>query len=102
MKNCIACILAIYILFSAVVPCSFFDNCEEEQSTAGSAGSDHKKDCSNCSPFSICSSAPGFTLNTISTSFEPVAFNNSPAYSEYCFSFKSGYYSSLFQPPRAG
>jgi hypothetical protein len=102
VKTLIAYILAFYILFSAVVPCSIIDNCEEEEHTEQTSNTDHKKDCSNCSPFSICSSASGFTINSVSTFLEPVEFYNSPSYSEYNFSSKSEYYSSLFQPPRVG
>ena len=102
VKTLIAYILAFYILFSAVVPCSIIDNCEEQEHTGQTSNTDHKKDCSNCSPFSICSSASGFPLNTVTTSLEPVEFYNSPAYSEYNFLSKSEYHSSLFQPPRVG
>ncbi len=102
VKKGIAYILAIYILLSAVVPCSIIDNCEEEEHTEQTSNSEHEKDCNNCSPFSICSSASGFTLTAANTSLEPVEFHNSPTYSEYCFSSKSEYYPSLFQPPRVG
>ena len=102
VKNFIAYILAFYVLFSAIVPCTFFDNCEEEEHTEQTANNHHEKDCSGCSPFSVCSSASGFTFNTITTSVEPVEFYYSPTYGEYYFSSKSGYYSSLFQPPRIG
>ena len=99
VKTWVAYILTFYILFSAVVPCSMIDNCGEE-CTEQTSDSDHKKDCNNCSPFSICASASGFTLNSISTSLELITFKNSPTHSEYYFSSKSEYYSSLFQPPR--
>ena len=99
LKTVITYILSLYILFSAVVPCSVFDNCEDQTHTEQSSNSDHRKDCNNCSPFSICSSASGFTFNNENTSLEPVVFHNSPSYNDYYFSSKSEYYSSLFQPP---
>ena len=102
VKKWIAYILSFSILFCVVVPCSIFDNCEEKEHTEQTSGSDHKKDCNDCSPFSICSSAPGFTFCAVATSLEPVVFYNSPVYSEYCISSPSAYYSSLFQPPRVG
>jgi hypothetical protein len=102
MKKWIACILSFYILFSALVPCSVIDHCGDEEQTRQSSHSEHKKDCNNCSPFSICSSAPGFPLYSVNTSLEPIAFYNRPAYSEYYFASRSAYYASLFQPPRFG
>ncbi|MFN2439754.1 MAG: DUF6660 family protein [Chitinophagaceae bacterium] len=98
----LAYILSFYILFSAVVPCSIIDNCEEEEDREQTSNSNHKKDCNNCSPFSICSYASGFILNGVNITLEPVVFHNSPTYSEYYFSSKSEYYPNLFQPPRVG
>lgn len=100
VKILITYILAFYILFSAVVPSSIIDNCEEEDCTEQTSKTDQEEDCANCSPFSICASCHGFTLNTVYTAIQPVAFNTSPAYGVYKFSSKSEYHPTLFQPPR--
>ena len=101
MKSLIAYLLSFYILFSAVVPCSIVDNCEEDP-TEKTSGSDNEKNCNNCSPFSICNAASGFTLSSENITLIPLMLYNSPTYSEYYFSSKSEYYPSLFQPPRVG
>jgi len=100
MKKWIAYILSFYILFSAVVPCSIFDKCEDDQHIEQTSNKEQRKDCNNCSPFSFCSSTHGFTQSTINTSIETVQFNTLPTYSDYHFSSISEYHSSLFQPPR--
>lgn len=100
VKTWIAYILSLYILFCAVVPCSIIDNCEDDQKTEQTSKQEDDKDCNNCSPFSICSSCHGFTINTVTASIEPVVFHTSPNYSDYNVSSKSEYYPSLFQPPR--
>ncbi len=102
MKKWIAYILSFYILFSAVVPCSIFDNCEEGENTEQTSNTGHKKDCNDCSPFSICSAAHGFTDNSNHPVIEPIDVYSSLSYGEYYFSFKSEYHASLFQPPRIG
>jgi hypothetical protein len=96
----IAFILSFYILFSAVIPCSVFDNCQGEEHTAGSSGSEQRKDCNGCSPFSICSAAQGFTVTNNTPSIEPAEFYFPPSYGNFHFSFTSEYFSNLFQPPR--
>ena len=102
VKRWVGYILSLYVLFCAVVPCTIIDNCEDDQKTEQTSKQEEKKDCNNCSPFSICSASHGFTLATIGTTVEPIVFNSSPAYSDYYFSAKSEYHPSLFQPPRAG
>src|SRR6185436_12022483 len=102
MKKWIACILTLYIFFIAIIPCSIFDKCEEDQLIEQSSNKVPKRDCNDCSPFSICSPSYGFTVNTINTSVAPVEFNNLLLYSDYYLSFTSEYYSSFFQPPRKG
>jgi hypothetical protein len=53
VKKWIAFILSLYVLMSTVVPCTLFDNCEDEK-TEQAAGADHKNECGdNCPPFSI-------------------------------------------------
>jgi hypothetical protein len=83
------------------VPCSIFDNCEAQQ-TEQTSHEDHKKDCTDCSPFSNCSVAHGFTINSCNPSVKPIQFYTSLSYNEFYFSSRSEYYSSLFQPPRFG
>ncbi|MBD0287067.1 MAG: hypothetical protein ICV79_16805 [Flavisolibacter sp.] len=100
MKEWIGYILSLYILFCAVVPCTIMDNCEQSKHSEQASNTDTKKDCNNCSPFSMCASCHGFTLSTVTTAIEPVAFNRSPSYSDYYSSSKSEYYSRFFQPPR--
>jgi hypothetical protein len=101
MKKCIGYILFLYILFCAVVPCTIIDNYEDE-STEQTSHKNTNKDCNNCSPFSICSPSPGFTIGAITTTIAPVIPETLLVYSNYYFSFKSEYYSSFFQPPRSG
>jgi hypothetical protein len=100
MKKWISYLLAFYILFSAIVPCSIFDNCEDEHQTQQSSKPLPVKDCNNCSPFSICASAHGFIINFEALTLEPAAFYNSSSYSEYYLSTKSEYFFTHFQPPR--
>jgi hypothetical protein len=102
VKNFIAYILAFYVLVSAIVPCSIIDNCEEEQVTEQTSHQEENKDCDNCSPFSICASSSGFTLNTTIATIESIAFSTVHSYSDYYVSSKSEYHSRLFQPPRLG
>ena len=100
MKIWIGYILSIYILLCTIVPCTLIDHCDQDQQTEQTTDKDSEKGCSDCSPFSICSSSHGFTLNTIIPSIQPALFNSLLAYSEYYVSSRSDYYSSLFQPPR--
>jgi hypothetical protein len=99
MNKCIGYILAFYVLLNAVVPCSIFDNCEKEQLTGQNSHKDHKKDCSDCSPFSICA-AHGFTISTNTVSVKPEEFYTSSSYKAFYFSPRQAYLSRLFQPPR--
>ncbi|MBS1741733.1 MAG: hypothetical protein JST81_01755 [Bacteroidetes bacterium] len=102
MKKCIGIIFSLYILFSAIVPCTFFDNCGEEHNTEQTPGKNQKKECDNCSPFCSCSTTYGFTLNivhslpTILIAYKPVV------YPVYQCSPASAYTSGYFQPPRLG
>jgi hypothetical protein len=100
VKKWIAYILCLYIMFSAVVPCSIFDKCEEIRHTEQASKSFPVKDCNNCSPFSVCAAAHGFTITHENFSIETFAFNSPLFYNEYDFSSKPGYYFSHFQPPR--
>jgi len=100
MKKWIAFILSLYLLFSAIVPCSIFDNCEQNENTQQTSDTDHKKDCGGCPPFSICSATHGFTINSRTPLMEPIQFYPTSSYSQFYSSFKSEYYSSYFQPPR--
>lgn len=100
VKNYIAFILAFYILFSATVPCSIFDNCEEREQAGQTPYSDHKKDCNNCSPFSTCASAPGFTISPAYPGIGIAIFDGTTEFGELTVSPGAEYYSTLFQPPR--
>ncbi len=95
----IAYILSFYILLSAIVPCSLFDDCEEENAEQTSA-SFPEKDCNDCSPFSICSTGHGFAINLESQLTEPLVVYTPVLYREINYSAKSGYYFTHFQPPR--
>jgi hypothetical protein len=87
-------------MISTVVPCTVFDNCEDEK-TEQAADADHKNECSDhCPPFSICSSAYCFIDNSHPPAISPVTEYSPCLYGEYYFSPKSVYYPSFFQPPR--
>jgi hypothetical protein len=100
MKKWIGYILLLYILFCAIVPCTVFDDCEEELFTEQTTNENAGEDCSNCSPFSICTSchnaAPAVQLLTIQLPL----FYSSHSYSEFYCSSKSEYHNRHFEPPR--
>jgi len=100
VKHFITYILAFYILLSATLPCSFFDQCEEEVSTETTNTPHTKNDCSGCSPFSVCYAATGFTLHALTTSTAPFLVCLMLTYGEYKYPFKAGYASNCFKPPR--
>jgi hypothetical protein len=102
LKKFIAYILSFYILLSAVVPCSFFDTCEEEQDHPEQTSRPFRlTDCDNCSPFSICASAHGFVVNHQRVSLKmPIAFIEKPSYTNYHMVLKAGYQAAFFQPPK--
>ena len=100
LMRILAYILSFYILLSAVVPCSLFDNCESEDHTEQGSGSFPVNGCNHCSPFSTCAAGHGFTINLVNISFELLKGNTSLSYGEYCFSAKPGYLFLYFQPPR--
>jgi len=100
MKKWITCILSVYILFSTAVPCSIFDNCEEREHTEQTSNKDHKKDCTDCPPFSLCSAMHGFAINSGTTIIDPMKVYVTVLYGEVYSFFKSEYYSNFFQPPR--
>jgi hypothetical protein len=100
LKKWITYISFLYIVVSALIPCSFFDKCEEESYIEQTSGSDHENDCNDCSPFSACSSASGFPIDNEITSLDTLFFYTSQCYNEFHSSSKSEYYQSLFQPPR--
>lgn len=102
MKKCSGYILFLYVLFCTVVPCTMIDNCDSKGCTEQTSRKDTNKDCNNCSPFSICSSYHGFTTGTVATTIDPIFPQNTSVFRDYYFSFKPAYYSSHFQPPRAG
>ncbi|HEY8396751.1 MAG TPA: hypothetical protein VIK80_02340 [Flavihumibacter sp.] len=100
MKRLLTYILFIIVLASTLVPCSFIDDCEEAEHTEQQADAGASKSCSECSPFSFCSSVPGINHNPISNSIEAPTKGITPQYSEYHSSDYEAYYPSLFQPPR--
>jgi hypothetical protein len=100
VKQWLSYILTFYILISTVVPCSLFDHCEDEAYTTQSSPAGNKKDCNNCSPFSVCSSHCGFTINTGNLPLAPAMFYSSPVYGEYSCAPQSKYCPGFFQPPR--
>jgi hypothetical protein len=102
MKKCIGYILFLYILFCALVPCTFNNKCDSEGCTEQTSRKDANRDCNSCSPFSICSFSGGFTIGTIATLTVPDLCQISLVYKDYYFSYKPAYYASHFQPPRAG
>ena len=100
VKNWMAYILSLYIVFSALVPCSIFDKCEASACTEQGSDSDQHKDCNSCSPFSVCSSGSGVIIPTITSLMQPPEFLYSRIYGDYQFSSKADYHSSFFKPPR--
>ncbi len=100
MQKWIAFILSFYLLFTAVVPCTYIDRCEEETTQHSDSAPD--KNCSNCPPFSICSKTQGFALQHFSLAPRQAVTAAPLLYSEYHFSLPANYASSLFQPPRMG
>jgi hypothetical protein len=92
-------ILSFYILLSTLVPCSFFDNCEEEYSEQASS-SFPENDCNDCSPFSICSIGYGLAINAQTVLADPFIVFASTIYREIIYSTGSSYYFTHFQPPR--
>lgn len=96
----IAYILSFYILVSALVPCSLFDNCEEKVYSEQAAASFPENDCNDCSPFSICSIGHGLAINTQTFLAEPLIVFTSIIYREIDYSTQSSYYFTHFQPPR--
>lgn len=101
VKQFLGYILSFYVLFCTLVPCTVFDSCEDEGQIEQTSKSDHDKDCSACSPFSVCATCHGFTLSQVVSSEAPVIVYSKLQYRSYHFSPKSEYYPSLFQPPRA-
>jgi len=102
MKKWLGYILSVYILLSAIVPCSLFDDCEGDQQTEQQSKKPADKDCTACTPFCLCSSAHNFTHNKMNAAIAPVTSISEQQYSEYSSSPVSAYRSSLFQPPRLG
>jgi len=94
-------IFSLHLLFSALVPCSIFDNCEASSCAEQASDTDQHKDCNSCSPFSICSSASGVIIPTTTSLIQPPELLHSPIYGEYQFSSNVEYHASFFQPPRA-
>lgn len=93
-------LLSVYILLCAIVPCSFFDDCESDLAQEQTAAKGPYQECANCSPFSICSAcqtAAGLPQQLTLA----VLLNGSPyLYTSYTSFLKQGHYATLFQPPR--
>jgi hypothetical protein len=100
VKRLTGCILSLYLLLSAVLPCTIIDDCEVVTHTEQTAGKSTEDDCRNCSPLSTCSQAPGFTADYISIGLHPLMLPFTPVYTDHCAFFKSEYYPRFLQPPR--
>ena len=100
VKRWFTYILLFYLLFTTLVPCSIFDRCEDGQQATQTAGRESKKDCSNCSPFCVCSPAYCFTYNQINPSIEPLTIQTLLTYGDRYVSSKTDYYFDFFRPPR--
>lgn len=101
MKLWLGYILSVYLIVSAMVPCSFFDHCEDEAKTAfQDCGDKEKHECKDCSPFSICSPQHGFFPGTANYATELNAAIFEPRYSHFIAGLVPGYHPTLLQPPR--
>ena len=101
MKLLVGYIWSFCLIVSAMVPCSFFDHCEDEvniEQQACTEREDHE--CKNCSPFSFCSPQQAFFANTInySAGVKPAFFKVD--YHHFIAGLISGYHPTLLQPPR--
>lgn len=67
--------------------------------TEQNSQAEHERDCANCSPFSICSTAPGFPIFSESHEIIVPALKSARIYCKYLPAPKTGYHTSLFQPP---
>jgi uncharacterized protein DUF6660 len=95
-------ILSVYILFTAVVPCSIFDKCDGARDLEQHSKNEQKKDCNDCCPFCVCSTAHNFNLSNGHNALEPFIVATPVTYGRPYPSFISEYFSSFFQPPRIG
>ncbi len=93
----LAIIFSVLVLVLTVVPCCAYDNCEKEIAHNDSG----TKSEIPCSPFVHCSCSSGIN---ISPSFE-IAFVQQiqlvKKETQYIQIFTSGYFSSIWQPPKA-
>lgn len=100
MKTWLACLLPIYVLFCAVVPCGLLADCAQEHS-AQTSSNEPKKDCGNCTPFSTCCSYGSVLLAAAGTAPEPEWLLHVPVFGHYQPIYETGFRASLLQPPRA-
>jgi len=94
-------ILSFYILFCTVVPCALFDNCEDKPITEQRSGDATPKDCTNCSPFSICTSTHWFTNNPGMIAIQPYYIAADRKFPDQPADITKQHSPTLFQPPRA-
>lgn len=93
--------LTVYIMLCTVLPCTFLDDCEDEQKTTQAASKNTSEDCNNCLPFSACSAGNGFTVDIITATIDAPAGPVKSIFGEHQVVAKSEYFSRLFQPPRS-
>ena len=87
------------MIFSAVIPCSFFDQCEDNVTEHQECAKD-EQECKGCSPFSICSPQQGYAYSTTSYSIVLGSTNSRTDYNKFIVGSESDYHPSLLQPPR--
>ncbi len=101
MKLWLGYILSVYLIVSAIIPCSFFDHCEDEvKTTFQDCGNEEEHECKNCSPFSICSPQHVFFARAANYAANLNTAIYELNYSHFIAGLVSGYHPTLLQPPR--
>jgi hypothetical protein len=91
-------ILALYVLLLSIKPCLGDDN---DTSVKTEQSSHQDKDCNDvCSPFFICGTCSGFTLNISLVNFSATPFFIESNYPDYKQSSLSEVFISIWQPPK--
>ncbi|SDD26037.1 hypothetical protein SAMN04487894_107151 [Niabella drilacis] len=98
--KCLGYILIFWVLFSSMLPCSVLDGCEDEHTMEQSSRPEKHNDCSNCSPFSICSVYHGCVINPANIGLTVPGTYIVQAYPDFYIGTRSDYHARLFQPPR--
>lgn len=94
-------VLSFYLLLLTAVPCCVQDDCSAD--TAISQNTDQQQpeeERSNCSPFFVCGSCTGFTLNEISFHVTVYAQPDDQKFPGWINLYYPSYISAFWQPPR--